>query len=61
MSRKFTDTIVWPEVQAFYLLAVSKGALSTADTDFHAAGNKIIELAEQIKAARAVSAMQDKG
>ncbi len=51
----------WGELEAHDLLYGSGGSNSISVPNFHAAGNKIIELAERIKAERAVAAMQAAG
>ncbi len=54
------DTLVYAELTAFEIMRKIEGWGMCTDEKRtpHDAGNKIIELAEQIKAERAVAAMQ---
>ncbi len=52
-----SDTIVMAEMQALQLLIRAGEMSMDTNANAHEAGNKIIELAERIKAQRAVAAM----
>ena len=57
------DICVWAELEAAKLLwppyGAKGGSNQSGSAEYHEAGNKIIALAEQIKAQRAVAAMQN--
>ena len=56
-----TNTSVWAEVEAYYLLVRAGNIIRSTDeplSSYNDAGNYIIALAEKIKSQRAVCAMQ---
>ncbi len=59
------NTVVHSEIAAACLLwppyGMKGGSNQSGSTEYHEAGNKIIALAEQIKAERAVAGMQAEG
>gem|GEM_PF-4924496 len=60
MDAKTTTVIVSAELEAARLLWPSYGSTESGTEDIHEAGNRIIALAERIKAERAVAAMQER-
>ncbi len=58
------NVVVWAEMEAAKLLwppyGMKGGSSQSGATEYHEAGNKVIALAEQIKAERAVAAMQNR-